>query len=77
MQAELFREFVAEMFDGNRAKAAKALNLSRSAVSRICNGARGITPALAQRVETISGGRFPKESLVFGSDSDCKEGEAA
>lgn len=65
MQSELFREFISVVFDGNQARAGKALGLSRSAVSRICNGGRGITPAIAQRIEQVSSGRYPKERFIW------------
>lgn len=71
MSASTFTEFVAVCFDGNQTKAGEALGLKRSHVSRLCSGERGITPALAAKVEQVSEGRYTKEALIW------PEGEAA
>lgn len=71
MSAATFTEFVAVCFDGSQTKAAEALGLKKSHVSRLCKGERGITPALAVKVEQVSEGRYSKESLIW------PEGEAA
>lgn len=63
--ADLFNEFVAVVFDGNQSRAADALEVDKSTVSRIANGTRAITPALALRIETVSEGRYRKESFVW------------
>lgn len=63
--SNLFREFVSVCFEGNGSAAAEALGLDRSMVSRICSGERSITPAVAAKVEAVSGGRFRKETLVW------------
>jgi len=65
MSASLFTEFVSVCFDGNQSRAAEALGVDRSTVSRICAGDRGITPEVAKRVDELSEGRFTKESLVW------------
>lgn len=63
---ELFREFVDVMFDGVQAKAADALQVDKSLVSRLYNGARtSVSPALAERIEQISEGRYRKESFIW------------
>lgn len=76
MAAELFREFVDVVFEGVQAKAAAALEVDASLVSRICKGERGVTPALAARVEEVSEGRYRKEALIWpdacDNDSDLK-----
>jgi plasmid maintenance system antidote protein VapI len=63
--AELFREFVGVVFDGNQSRAAEALEVDKSTVSRICNGDRRVSVALAQRVETVSEGRYRKEAFIW------------
>lgn len=65
MSASTFTEFVSVCFDGNQTQAAKSLGLKKSHVSRLCSGQRGITPALAAKVEEVSEGRFTKESLIW------------
>jgi len=65
MSATLFAEFVSVCFDNNQARAAEALGVDRSHVNRICAGERGITPALAAKVEQVSEGRFRKEALIW------------
>lgn len=65
MSADLFNEFISVVYDGNQAKAAKAIGLTRSMVSRICCGRRSITPAVADRIEKASGGRYPKEQFIW------------
>ena len=65
MSATLFAEFVSVCFDNNQAKAAEALGVDRSHVSRLCGGDRDITPALAAKVEQLSNGQFRKEALIW------------
>lgn len=69
MSKDLFIEFVAVCFDGNQAKAAAALEVDRSLVTRICAGDRGITPAMASKIEVQSEGRFKKEAFIWPVDS--------
>ena len=71
MSASTFKEFVSVCCDNNQTKAAELLGLKKSHVSRLCSGERGITPALAARVEEVSEGRYTKEALIW------PEGEAA
>lgn len=61
----LFIEFVDVVFEGNQAKAAQALEVDRSMVSRMCKGERGVSPAMAERIERIGGSRFAKERFVW------------
>lgn len=63
--SDLFREFIDVVFDGNQAKAAAALEVTPSLVSRILSRDRKITPALAEKAERLSDGRFPKERFVW------------
>lgn len=65
----IFDEFVSVTFDGNRTKAAAALGIDKSLVSRLCSGERGITPAIALKVEELSDGRFRKESLIWPNEA--------
>lgn len=65
MSAVLFAEFVSVCFDNNQAKAAEALGVDRSHVNRLCAGDRNISPALAAKVEQVSGGRYRKEALIW------------
>ena len=62
---ELFNDFVAVVFDGNQSRAANALNVDKSTVSRIAKGVRAITPAVALRIEEVSEGRYRKEAFVW------------
>lgn len=65
MTSILFSDFVSQIFEGNQSRAADALGLTRSMVSRICTGSRGVTPDIALRIENASGGRFTKEQFVW------------
>lgn len=61
----LFRDFIDVTFDGNQAKAAQALGVTPSLVSRILRGERSITPAIAEKAEVLSEGRFAKERFIW------------
>lgn len=63
--SDLFREFIDVIYDGSQTKAAAALQVSDALVSRIVNGERKVTPALAEKAERLSNGRFPKERFVW------------
>jgi len=76
MTSILFTDFVTQIFDGNQSKAAEALGMDRSMVSRICNGDRGVSPGVALRIESVSGGRFNKEQFIW-PDAPADQGEAA
>lgn len=65
MATDLFNEFVSVCFDGVQTKAAEALGVDRSMVSRICAGDRGVSPELARRIEEVSDGRFRKERFIW------------
>lgn len=65
MSQALFNEFVSVVCDGNQAKAAEALGIGRSMVSRICAGRRRVSPEVALRIEQVSGGRYLKERFVW------------
>lgn len=65
MSADTFKEFVAVCYDNNQTKAAEALGLKKSHVSRLCSGERGITPDIALKVEQLSEGRYTKEALIW------------
>lgn len=65
MTSTLFTDFVTQIFDGNQSKAADALDMDRSMVSRICAGTRGVSPDVALRIENVSGGRFNKEQFIW------------
>jgi plasmid maintenance system antidote protein VapI len=69
MSTELFTKLVAEVFEGSHAKTADAIGLTRSMVSRIASGDRGITPEVAQRLEQVSGGRYRKEQFIWPEES--------
>lgn len=62
---ELFNDFVAVVFDGNQSRAADALGVDKSTVSRIAKGSRTITPAVALRIEEVSDRRYRKEAFVW------------
>lgn len=62
---ELFNDFVAVVFDGNQSRAADALGVDKSTVSRIAKGSRAITPAVALRIEEVSDRRYRKEAFVW------------
>lgn len=67
----LFTEFIDTCFDGSQASAAKALGVSRSMVSRIASGDRGISPELALRIERVSQGRYLKERFIWPEARDA------
>lgn len=68
MSTELFKEFIDTQYDGNQTAAAAALGLDGSMVSRICSGARNVSPAVALRIEQVSGGRYAKEAFIWPAD---------
>lgn len=63
--ADLFREYVEVMFDGNQSRAAEALGVDKSTISRLCAGSRRVTAPLALRIEESSDGRYRKESFIW------------
>jgi plasmid maintenance system antidote protein VapI len=63
--AELFREFVAVVCDDSQARAAEALRVDKSTVSRICAGSRRVSASLALRIEEASEGRYRKEAFIW------------
>jgi plasmid maintenance system antidote protein VapI len=65
MSAILFTEFVDTCFGGVRERAAKALELDSSMVSYLCSGKRNVSPAVALRIEQVSGGKFAKEAFIW------------
>jgi|GEM_PF-2823024 len=64
----LFRTYIDTTFNGNQALAARTLGVSRSMISRIVRGERGVSPALAKRIEDASGGEFRKEQFIWGDE---------
>lgn len=64
----LFLQFIETEFEGNQAKAAAALGVDRSMVSRICRGERGVSPALAEKIEVLTGGKYPRAPFIWPSD---------
>lgn len=50
---------------GGRRQAASILDLPYPTLSAICNGTRGISRAMAQRLEVASGGALKAERLVW------------
>ena len=77
MSKDLFTQFVSVCFGGNQARAAGELGVDRSLVTRICAGNRGITPALAEKIEALSDGRFKKEAFILPTEAPATQGEAA
>lgn len=73
----LFAQFVDVTFEGNQARAALALGLTKSMVSRLYNGHRNVSAEVAARAEKLSEGRFPKEHFIFGPPADPTAREAA
>lgn len=73
MSKDLFIDFVGVCYEGNQAKAALALGVDRSLINRICAGERGVSPALAARVELLSAGLFKKERFIWpgASNKSC------
>lgn len=72
MSTKLFNEFIDRQYGGSRAAAAAGLGLDDSMVSRLCSGARNVSPAVALRIEQVSEGRYAKEAFIWP-----KHGEAA
>lgn len=71
MSKDLFIEFVGVCYDRNQARAAEALGVDRSLVNRICAGDRGITPAMAEKIEALSEGRFRKEAFIWPNSAEA------
>lgn len=63
---DLFSEMVDVIFDGVQSKAAAALGVDKSLVSRLCTGSRTrVSADLAQKIELVSQGRYRKELFVW------------
>lgn len=60
---EEFKAFVAWV--GGPRDAAKALGIARSTVDAYRYGQRRIPPAIAERAEIISKGRYSKERMIW------------
>lgn len=65
----LFSQFIQTEFDGVQAKAAEALDIDRSMVSRIVRGERQVSPALAQRISEVSKGKYRREDFIWPEES--------
>jgi plasmid maintenance system antidote protein VapI len=65
----LFEEFVSVLFEGSRARAARALEIDASLVTRICQGDRTITPDVALKIEQVSSGRYRKEGFIWPEET--------
>ena len=63
------QDFIA--FVGSQAEAARRLGISEAQVSRIANGKRGVSPAVALRIEQVSEGRFAKEAFIWPESSEA------
>lgn len=68
MSIALFQEFIDDRYAGVQSRAADDLGVHRSLVTRILAGDRGITPAMAEKIETLSGGKFKKERFIWPED---------
>lgn len=62
--AELQR-FVDSEHAGNQTHAADALEINRTHLWRMLTGKRRVTPDMADRIETITKGRFKRDQLVW------------
>ena len=69
MSANLFNEFVSVVFEGVQSRAADALGIDKSTVSRLCSGGRNVTPEIAQRIEELSDGRYRKEAFIWPDEA--------
>jgi len=66
----LFAEFVDVVFAGVQARAAAALQVDKSFVSRLYRAkAPTVSPALAQRIELVSGGRYRRERFLWPDEA--------
>jgi len=54
----VLNNYIMDLFNGNQTRAAEALGVTRSTISRILKGSRKISPKLAQKMEELSDGRF-------------------
>lgn len=74
---ELFREFVDVVFDGIQTRAAEALKVDKSLVSRLYRGERvSVSPELANRIQEVSGGRYRREAFLWPDASPALPQEA-
>ena len=65
----LFAQLVLTEFDGSQAAAGRALGIGRSMVSRLSRGERQVSPALAQRIQEATGGRFQRDAFIWPESS--------
>lgn len=62
---KLLQEYIDVCHDGNQAKAAAALGVTRFTINKILAGTRSVTPRVAELIEADSEGRFRKESFIW------------
>jgi DNA-binding transcriptional regulator YdaS (Cro superfamily) len=74
---ELFSQFIDTCYGGNRSAAAAALDIDPSMVSRICSGKRKVSPALAERIEQITSGRYTKEAFIWPENNNPDDAQSA
>lgn len=64
-RAAVLRRFIDEECGGVQARAAAALSVDPSLVTRLLSGGRNVTPELAEAIEAASQGRFPRQSVLW------------
>lgn len=65
MTTELIREYIDVCHSGNQASAARAVGVDKSTINKILGGKRKVTPALADRIEIDSKGRYRRDRLIW------------
>ena len=72
---QTFNDFC-EWMESQR-RAADALGISESTVSRLASGKMRITPEIAERIETVSHGLFRKERVLWPEPAEPDTREVA
>ena len=57
---------------GSQRRAADALGISESSVSRLVSGKLSVSPEIAERVEAVSHGLFRKERVLWPESSNTQ-----
>lgn len=74
---DLFKQYLSEVYAGERARLARDLQVSPSLVTRLANGEREITPRVALRLEQLSGRRYRKEGFIWPEETRAVAAAAA
>ena len=68
---QVFAEFIATF--PSRKDAANALGCSYVLICKVLNGERGISKELAEKIQTVSAGRYSRERMLWGDEQSANK----